>query len=71
MPTRNVSPTPHHENLIEADQAHNASKLQALQAMAAIGFGDLDQGHYRDLRDSELEDFISGLGRLSDASRRR
>ena len=49
--------------LIEEREAREAARLAALQEAARVGFADLDDGRYRDLRDDELEDFMSGLGR--------
>ncbi len=47
-------------------EAREAAKLKALQAAAAVGFGDLDEGRYGDLPDDELEAFIAALrGRAS------
>jgi len=51
--------------LVEAREAQDAARLEALPAMVEAGFADLDQRRYRDLRDDELEEFIAGLGRLA------
>ena len=53
--------------LVEAREATDAAKLKALQATAATGFADLDQGRHHDLQDDELEDFIAGLAELRQA----
>ncbi len=51
--------------MVEAREARDAAKLEALRQMADTGFADLDQGRHRDLHDDELEDFIASLGRLA------
>jgi antitoxin ParD1/3/4 len=51
--------------LVEAREAREAAKLKALQEAARVGFADLDEGRYRDIRDDELEAFIGELGRRS------
>ena len=49
--------------LVEQREAREAAKLHALQQAAAVGFGDLDEGRYRDVREDELPDYIAALGR--------
>jgi antitoxin ParD1/3/4 len=51
--------------LIEQREALETAKLHVLQAAAQTGFADIDQGHYRDLRDDELDDFIASRGHLA------
>jgi antitoxin ParD1/3/4 len=48
---------------VEAREAREGAKLKALQEAARVGFADLDEGRYRDIRDDELEAFIGNLGR--------
>ena len=48
--------------LIEAREAREAAKLEAMRSAAQLGFADLDEGRYRDLQDDELEDFVARLG---------
>ena len=49
--------------LIEAREALEAAKLQALKEAALMGFSDLDHGRFTDVQDGGLEGFIEGLGR--------
>jgi antitoxin ParD1/3/4 len=49
--------------LVEAREAHEVAKLNALQAAARTGFADLDEGRYRDVAGHELERVIRELGR--------
>ena len=49
--------------LIEAREALEAAKLQAIKLASDVGFSDLDQGRYTDVQDDGLEGFIEGLGR--------
>jgi antitoxin ParD1/3/4 len=49
--------------LIEERDAREAAKLKALQDAAQFGFGDLDEGRYRDVADNDLESVIGELGR--------
>jgi len=48
--------------LIEAREAREAAKLEAMRAAAQHGFADLDEGRYRDLQDDELDGFVARLG---------
>ncbi|HTW28350.1 MAG TPA: type II toxin-antitoxin system ParD family antitoxin [Acetobacteraceae bacterium] len=49
--------------LIEAREAREAVKLQALQEAARTGFADLEAGRYRDVADDGLGEFVAALGR--------
>jgi antitoxin ParD1/3/4 len=49
--------------LVEARESRETAKLKALQEAARVGFADLEEGRYRDIRDDELEAFIGELGR--------
>lgn len=48
--------------LVEQRDALEAAKLAALKEAARIGFGDIDEGRFQDVRDGDLEAFIAGLG---------
>jgi len=54
--------------LIEARDARERTKLQALQEAARVGFADLDEGRYRDVAEDELETIIGELGRRTTAT---
>jgi antitoxin ParD1/3/4 len=57
--------------LVEQREALEAAKLTALQEAARSGFGDIEQGHYRDVAEDELEEYIARLGKqASDRVRR-
>ena len=49
--------------LVEAREAREAAKLNALQEAARLGFADLDAGRYRDISDDDLGTVIEQLGR--------
>jgi antitoxin ParD1/3/4 len=49
--------------LVEQREAEDAARLKALQDAAAVGFGDLDEGRFRDVRSDALPEFIAVLGR--------
>jgi antitoxin ParD1/3/4 len=51
--------------LVEAREKLEAGKLQALQAAAAQGFSDLDQGRYSDVSDDDLKGTIDRLSQLA------
>jgi antitoxin ParD1/3/4 len=53
--------------LVEQREAVEAAKLAALKEAARIGFQDLDQGRFEAIEDSDLEEFIAGLGREASA----
>ena len=48
--------------LIEQREQLEAVKLKALQEAADKGWTDIAAGHYTDLADDQLEDFIGQLG---------
>lgn len=48
--------------LVEQREAENAAKLKTLRDAAQLGFDSLDQGRYREIQITELEDYIAGLG---------
>jgi antitoxin ParD1/3/4 len=49
--------------LVEQREALETAKLKALQEAAAVGFGDLDEGRFREVRSDALPEFIAALGR--------
>jgi len=49
--------------LIEAREALEAAKLQALKQAAELGFSDLDHGRFTEIEDADLDRVIEGLGR--------
>ncbi|MBB6254050.1 type II toxin-antitoxin system ParD family antitoxin [Nitrospirillum iridis] len=49
--------------LIERNEEHHAAKLKALREAAAIGHRDLDEGRFDEVREEDLEEYISALGR--------
>ena len=49
--------------LIEERDAREVAKLKALQAVALVGFTDLDDGRYRDIHADDLDAAIEDLGR--------
>lgn len=49
--------------LVEQRDALEVAKLAALKDAARIGFGDIDEGRFKDVGDGDLETFIAGLGR--------
>lgn len=48
--------------LLEQREQLEAAKLKVLQDAADKGWGDIAAGHYTDLADDQLEDFIGQLG---------
>ncbi len=48
---------------VEQREALEAAKLKALQDAAAVGFSDLDEGRFREVRSDALPEFIAALGR--------
>ena len=48
--------------LVEAREAREAAKLNALREAAQFGFADLDAGRYREFGYDELESVIEALG---------
>ena len=48
--------------LIERRESEEAIKLEALRRAAQVGWDHLASGHYRDVSDDDLEDFIGQLG---------
>lgn len=48
--------------LVEQRDAFEVAKLAALNEAARIGFGDIDEGSFKDVGDGDLETFIAGLG---------
>jgi antitoxin ParD1/3/4 len=58
--------------LVEQREAMESAKLAALKEAARIGFQEIEEGHFRDIDDSELEEYIADLGRqASDRVRAR
>jgi len=57
--------------LVQRREAVEASKLEALQDAARLGFADLDEGRFTDIADNELEDTIAALGREAEARVRK
>lgn len=58
--------------LVERQEAHESSKLEALRAAARAGFDEIDQGRWQELAESEIADFIHKLGmRASERVRAR
>lgn len=57
--------------LIERREAAEASKLEALQNAARLGFADLEEGRFTDIADDELENAITALGREAEARVRK
>ena len=56
--------------MVERREAEDAARLAALRAAVQVGLDDLDAGRYRDIRDSDLTDYIAALGvRAEEASR--
>jgi antitoxin ParD1/3/4 len=51
--------------LIEVHEAREAAKLKVLQEAAQTGFADLDQGRHHELQEDDLEEYVTGLGRLA------
>ena len=49
--------------LVEQRDALEAAKLAALQEAAGVGFRDIEQGHFQDIGDGDLDVFIGELGR--------
>lgn len=49
--------------LVEQRESRELAKLQSLKQAAATGFRDLEQGHFLDVADDELECFISAIGK--------
>lgn len=48
--------------LLEYQEAEDAAKLAALRDAAEKGWADLAAGHYEDIADDNLDDFIGQLG---------
>lgn len=48
--------------LLELQEAENAAKLTVLRDAAAKGWADLASGHYDEIADEDLDDFIGQLG---------
>jgi antitoxin ParD1/3/4 len=57
--------------LVEGQEAAEATKLEALQKAARLGFADLDEGRFTDIADDELEDVIGALGHEAEARLRK
>ncbi len=55
--------------LVERNEHLDAVKLDALRDAAKVGFGDLDDGRFTDIRDEVLDDVIGDLGRRAETSR--
>lgn len=53
--------------LVERRAVAEATKLEALQKAARLGFADLEEGRFTDIPDDELEDTIAVLGREAEA----
>jgi len=54
--------------LVEVREARNAAQLEALRRAAQIGWDDVSAGRYTDIDDSDLDTYISGLGREAASS---
>lgn len=48
--------------LLEQREAEEAARIDALRAAADVGWKDIDEGRYRDVRPAELEAFVHSLG---------
>jgi antitoxin ParD1/3/4 len=57
--------------LIEQRDREDAAKLEALREAARIGFEDLDQGRYDEVREDELEAYIADLGGIAAGEAKR
>jgi antitoxin ParD1/3/4 len=49
--------------LVEQREAVEAAKLAAFKEAARIGFQEIEDGKFRDIDESELEEYIADLGR--------
>lgn len=47
--------------LVEQREAQETAKLAALKEAARIGFRDIEEGRFQDVREDHLEEFIAGL----------
>lgn len=57
--------------LVERHEAEEATKLDALQKAARLGFADLEEGRSTDIADDQWEDAIAALGREAEARVRK
>lgn len=57
--------------LVERREVAEATKLEALQTAARLGFADLEEGRFTDIADDELEEAIAALGREAEARVRK
>lgn len=48
--------------LVQQRESEDAARLAALKAAAEVGWGDIEAGRYRELREEDLADFIGELG---------
>lgn len=48
--------------LLEQREAEEAARIDSLRAAADVGWKDIDEGRYRDVRPAELEAFVRSLG---------
>ena len=49
--------------LVEDRETRESARLQALMEAARLGFEDIDQGRFNDVRDDGLEAHVAALGR--------
>ncbi len=51
--------------LVEQREAREEARLVALSEAARIGFRDIEEGRFRDVSDDQLDNIMSGLGRVA------
>lgn len=51
--------------LVEQHEAEDAARLSALQAAVNTAWVDLDAGHYRDVAEDGIADYIGQLGAIA------
>jgi antitoxin ParD1/3/4 len=56
--------------LLESREQRDAAKLDALREAAQLGFGDIEEGRYRDVTGDALDDYMAELGTRASESLR-